>query len=176
MATERNFHKSIAMLQDDSGNEVTDHEAMPGLLWSSYKERMGKLDGITMQFDLASLLERVDGLDDLSIPLDKEMYDVIKAMPSDRAPGPNGFNGIFLKRCWPIIQTEFYTLAADFHAGSLRLENINGSCITLVPKKLSPLIVNHFHPISLTHVCLKFLTKLAADRLQGKILSCLHKN
>jgi hypothetical protein len=98
MATERNRHKSIAMLQDDSGNEVTDREAMPGLLWSSYKERMGKSDGITMQFDLSSLLERIHGLDDLTIPFDKkEMYDVIKAMPLDRAPRPDGFNGIFLK-------------------------------------------------------------------------------
>jgi hypothetical protein len=36
--------------------------------------------------------------------------------------------------------------------------------------------VNDFRPISLTNVCLKLLTKLVANRLQGKILSFLHKN
>jgi hypothetical protein len=36
--------------------------------------------------------------------------------------------------------------------------------------------VNDFRPISLTNVSLKFLTKLAANRLQDKILSCIHKN
>jgi hypothetical protein len=97
-------------------------------------------------------------------------------MPSDRAPGPDGFNGLFLKRCWPIIQNEFYRLMAEFHAGHLNLQNINGSFITLVPKKQVPLEVNDYRPISLTNVCMKFLTKLAANRLQGRILECIHKN
>jgi hypothetical protein len=111
------------------------------------------------------------------VPFEKsEMDAVIKAMPSDRAPGPDGFNSLFLKRCWPIVQKNFYRLANDFWEGSLNLENINGSYITLVPKKAVPLEVNDFRPISLTNVCLKFLTKLAANRLQDKILQCIHKN
>jgi hypothetical protein len=45
----------------------------------------------------------------------------------------------FFEKCWPIIQTDFYRLAEDFHNGSVRLQNINGSFITLVPKK--PVVV-----------------------------------
>jgi hypothetical protein len=41
----------------------------------------------------------------------------------------------FLKKCWPIVQTEFYRLAADFRDETVQLKNINGSYITLVPKK-----------------------------------------
>jgi hypothetical protein len=130
-----------------------------------------------MQFDLAAIIKRVDDLDDLTIPFTKkEMDEVIKEMPSDRAPGPDGFNGLFLKKCWPIVQKDFYRLAADFHEGKVRLQNINGSYITLVPKKQLSVQVNDFRPISLTNVCMKFLTKLAANCLQGKILICLHKN
>jgi hypothetical protein len=106
----------------------------------------------------------------------KEMDDVIKEMPPDRATGPDGFNGLFVKRCWPIIQKDFYCLANEFHKGTLNLQNINGSFITLVPKKAVLECVNDFQPISLTNVCLKFLTKLAANRLQEKILQCIHKN
>jgi mannosylglycoprotein endo-beta-mannosidase len=98
------------------------------------------------------------------------MDEVIKNMPTDRAPRLDGFNGLFLKKCWPIIQTEFYRLAKGFHVGTLKLENIDGSFITLIPKKSGSLGVNDFRPISLTNVCLKFLTKLAANRLQLKIL------
>jgi hypothetical protein len=138
---------------------------------------MGCSEGISMQFDLSTLLTWIDGLDDLTVPFEKsEMDAVIKAMPCDRAPGPDGFNGLFLKRCWPIVQKDFYRLANDFWEGSQNLENINGSYITLVPKKAVPLEVNDFRPISLTNVCLKFLTKLAANRLQDKILQCIHKN
>jgi hypothetical protein len=64
-----------------------------------------------------------------------EMDEVIKEMPGDRAPRPDGFNGLFLKKCWPIVQHDFYHLAADFHEGKIRLQNINVSYITLVPKK-----------------------------------------
>ena len=33
---------------------------------------------------------------------------------------------------------EFYALAQDFYDGTVSLENINGSLITVIPKKLSP--------------------------------------
>jgi hypothetical protein len=97
-------------------------------------------------------------------------------MPSDKAPGPDGFNGLFLKKCWPIVKDEFVKLVEDFHAGNLNLQSINGSYITLVPKVQSPMTVNDFRPISLTNVCLKFLTKLLTNRFQQKVLSCVHKN
>jgi hypothetical protein len=42
------------------------------------------------------------------------MDDVIKEMPADRAPRPDGFDGMFLKKCWPVVKKEFYKLAADF--------------------------------------------------------------
>jgi hypothetical protein len=66
---------------------------------------------------------------------EKEMDDVIKEMPMGRTIGSECFNGMFLKKCWPIIKNEFYSLAADFYNEIVRLQNINGSFITLVPKK-----------------------------------------
>jgi hypothetical protein len=42
-----------------------------------------------MQFGLSRLLHIVEGLDELTAPFyQKEIDDVIMAMPSDRAPGP----------------------------------------------------------------------------------------
>ena len=50
-----------------------------------------------MQFDLDRLLSRVVGLEALSRPFtEEEVDDVIKHMPTDRAPGPDGFTGLFL--------------------------------------------------------------------------------
>jgi mannosylglycoprotein endo-beta-mannosidase len=159
MATERFRRNNIAVLHDVDGNEVTDHHAMASLLWEEYKNMMGRSDGITMEFNLHSLIKRVDGLDELTVPFqEKEMDEVVNEMPIDRALGPDGFNGLFLKKCWPIIKKDFYKLAKDFHKGTIKLPNINGSYITLVPKKQVSLTVNDFRPISLTNVCVKFLT------------------
>jgi hypothetical protein len=56
--------------------------------YDSYKERMGKSEGIDMQFNLQVLLNRVQGLDELTVPFEeKEMDDVIMSMPNDRSPG-----------------------------------------------------------------------------------------
>jgi hypothetical protein len=127
--------------------------------------------------DLPRLINRVQGLDEISQPfLQEEIELVLKQMPPDKSPGPDGFTGLFLKRCWPIIKQDFFKLIQDFHEGTLQLQNINESFITLVPKVHSPEGVNDYRPISLTNACLKFLTNLVANRFQQRILSCVHKN
>jgi hypothetical protein len=177
-AIERFRRNCISVLKDEDGMETCDHTDIAGMIWKCYRDRMGSSESIHMQFDLGRILHRVEGLEVLSRPFEqKEMDDIINYMPVDRAPGPDGFNGMFLKKCWHlIIKEDFYKLAHDFHDGKVGLQNINGSYITLIPKKAVPENVNDYRPISLTSVCLKFLTKLAANRLQDHILRCIHKN
>ena len=67
-------------------------------------------------------------------------------------------------------------LVTEFYEGKCILECLNTSLITLIPKKLNPEFVGDFWPISLTNTCLKFLTKLLANRLQKVILKCIHHN
>jgi hypothetical protein len=65
-----------------------------------------------------------------------------KKMAPDRAPGPDVFNGFCMKKCWYIICEDFYRLCAGFENYRVDLESINGSFITLVPKKDCLLTVN----------------------------------
>jgi hypothetical protein len=51
---------------------------MAGLLCSSYKERMGRFDGMSMQFDFGYLLKKVEGRDELTIPLGKKWMKSLK--------------------------------------------------------------------------------------------------
>lgn len=97
-------------------------------------------------------------------------------MSCDKSPGPDGFNGLFMKRCWQIITYDFYALCEEFYVGSANLECINSSYITLVPKIANPETVSDFRPISLLNISLKLLTKILADRLQSVILKIVHKN
>lgn len=114
-----------------------------------------------MPFDLNSLIDAHEGLDILHTPfLKKEIDQLIKDLPTDRAPGPDGFSGLFIKKCWPIICHDYYKLCDDFHSGSLSLDPLNHSVIILVPKKLNPEIINDYRPISLMGISLKILTNL----------------
>ena len=83
-----------------------------------------------------------------------ENDEVVKHLPTDKAPRPDGFTGLFLRKCWEIIKGDFMLLVKEFSEGKLDLECINSSLITLIPKKLSPETLNDYRPISLSNTCL----------------------
>ena len=119
-----------------------------------------------MKFDLSRIIKKVEGLEELTIPFTHDEIDrVVREMPSDRAPGPDGSNGCFLKSCWHIIKEDFYRLCKDFYEGVIDLQSLNSGFITLIPKTQSPETANDFRPITLLNCCLKLITKLLTNRL-----------
>lgn len=138
---------------------------------------MGISTNPVMVFDLNSLVTAVPDLDSQILPFQQNEIDrIIQKMPIDKAPGPDGYNGLFMKKCWHIIKYDFYSLCQEFYNGSVNLECINNSYITLVPKISSPEIVSDYRPISLLNISLKLITKILADRLQSVILRIVHIN
>lgn len=128
-----------------------------------------------MKFNLQAIIKHAPNLNHLTDPFTHAEIDVVvKEMPADRGPGPDGFSGAFLKACWPIIKQDFYNLCAQFHEGNLNLTSINDGLITLIPKINSPEMVNDYRPIALLNCCLKLITRLLANRLQCVILQLIH--
>lgn len=164
-ATERFRQNTITSIDTEDGRQITDHLGKASLLWEVYKNRMGTTSNPTMHLDLEHLIPRHDNLQQLSDTVTREEIDnVVAQMPTDRSPGPDGFNGLFFKRCWHIIKEDIYSLCEEFFAGQLDLKSINSSFITLVPKCNNPTTTNDFRPISLMNSVLKLLTKIMADR------------
>jgi hypothetical protein len=117
-ATIKHKRNLITSLVDDNGLEHFDHTSKADLLWTAYKERLGTTDNISTQFDLGTLLDSSTELGCLSEAFShEEIDDVIKNLPLDKSPGPDGFNTNFVKRCWPIIKQDFYGLCDAFHQG-----------------------------------------------------------
>lgn len=105
LATERYRRNSIASLKLPDGTLVTDHNAKEAVLFNVYKERLGACSVPTMKFNLPAIIKKIDGLEALTIPFTrKEIDEVVRSMPTNRAPGPDGFNGAFLKSCWHLIK------------------------------------------------------------------------
>jgi hypothetical protein len=132
--------------------------------------------GTRINFNLQNLICYHD-LHQLDTPFTKEeIHKVIQKMPLDMSPGPDGFNGLFLKKCWHIIKEDIYKVCFDFFNGAVDLQAINSSFITLIPKVNSPTTINDFRPISLLNCVVKVITKLLGDRLQSVIIPPVHKN
>ena len=115
MATERYQRNTISSIKSFDGDVVTDHQQLAGMFWTDFNQRMGQSKGIQMGFDLDTLITRVDGLEELSLLFsDSEVDAVIKNMPIDRAPGPDGYTGLFLKEMLEYFEGGFYEAGPRF--------------------------------------------------------------
>ena len=93
-ATERYRLNTITSLETEDGRSVYEHSEKASMLLEEYNHRMGCTTNPTMLFDLTQLVQTSDSLDEMSRPFSiKDIDSVIKQMPTDKAPGPNGFNG-----------------------------------------------------------------------------------
>jgi hypothetical protein len=75
-----------------------------------------------------------------------------------------------------MINDDIYHLCFDFFNGTLGIQAINSSFITLVPKVNSPTRVNDFRHISLINCIVKIITKLLGERLQSMVIPLVHQN
>jgi hypothetical protein len=99
-----------------------------------------------------------------------EIKKTVLHMPSEKASGPDGFLGLFYKKCWPIIGSDLTEVLKAFHSLKTRkLELINEANIVLLPKKDGATNVSEFRPISLISSMAKIITKILADRLAPRL-------
>jgi hypothetical protein len=82
---------------NEHGIWIQDHESKAGLLWNSFRNSMATTSSPVMLFDLDSMITHINGLDTLANS-HAEVDSVVKHMPNDKAPGPDGFNSLFLKK------------------------------------------------------------------------------
>ena len=67
---------------------------------------------------------------------EEEVWAVIREMPPDRAPGPDGFMGAFYQRVWHIIKHDIMAVLLKLYVGNGRgFGKLNTTLITLITKK-----------------------------------------
>jgi hypothetical protein len=104
-AIERYRQNKIAEIKDDDGNVFVDHNEKANAFWLSYKGRTGVCIPTATPFNLEEIISPCSDLSSLVEPFyEEEISNIVKFMKPDRAPGPDGFNGLFLKKCWHIVK------------------------------------------------------------------------
>jgi hypothetical protein len=119
-----------------------------------------KLDFSNLGWQPRSLLH----LDELVT--ENELQSVIMEAPKEKAPGLNGFIGLFFSSCWDIINEDLQAAINQFLAMNQQSLHLpNQPYIVLLPKKACPEKVSDFRPISLIHSFAKLVSKIMANRL-----------
>jgi hypothetical protein len=161
------------------GNElITDQSRKEEVCFNSYRELLGRIQNRERTIDLDVLEMQEQLLGDLEeIFSENEVWEAIKELPPDRAPGPDGFIGAFYKRAWPIIKPEIMAAILKLYVGDGRaFGRLNHALITLIPKKQGAEEVGDFRPISLVHSFAKLFSKLIANRLRPKMELLVSQN
>ena len=142
IAHKRNF---ISSLIKPDGTVVTEHGQKENLLLESYKQRLGICEFSNIHYDLSTLLAE-HNLDYLDTEFSQtEIEAVIKSLPNNHAPGPDGFHGLFIKKSWDIIKGDFLRFFRDFYHQNTDLKSVN-SIIAQSLKKSNPETVDDYSP------------------------------
>jgi len=162
-----------------SGDQIcTNHKDKAEIIDTFYENLLGNSTDRIQTVNLAELGINSHDLADLDLPFnEEEVWKTIKELPSDKAPGPDGFTGRFYKSCWPIIKVD--VMAAISAVWSRKFDNfgaLNSAFITLLPKKEGADQPKDFRPISLVHSFAKLITKLLANRLAGHLQQMVSPN
>jgi hypothetical protein len=105
---------------------------------------------------------------------EKEVWDVIKDLNGDKAPGPYGFTMAFFQKCWDFLKTNIMDVFVEFHTRCKFEKSFNATFVCLIPKKFGAMDVRDFRPISLVGGIYKIISKVLANRFKsvlGKIIS-----
>jgi mannosylglycoprotein endo-beta-mannosidase len=146
---------------------VTDHVTKEQIVHSHFDSTLRKGNARTLDFNWDALHFSEPDLTSLGDPFsEEEVHKAVNLMPSDKAPGTDGFTGAFFKKCWEHIKVDVMNAIGGFgelHAHGLHW--LNSANIVLLPKKEGAEDISDFRPISLIHAIAKIIAKLLALRL-----------
>ncbi|XP_026417071.1 uncharacterized protein LOC113312538 [Papaver somniferum] len=102
----------------------------------------------------------------LNSPLsEEEIKNVVIQMGGKKAPGPNGFTGLFYQKYWDIVGEVVVDMTQTcFRSGNVA-KSFNHTNITLIPKVSLAELVSQYRPIGLCNFIYKIVSKTLDNRL-----------
>jgi hypothetical protein len=98
---------------------------------------------------------------------EKEVWEVIKGIDRDKAPGLDGFSMAFFQECWDVIKGDLMAVFSEFHDRGEFVKSINSTFIALIPKVYGAKEIKDFRPISLVGGTYKIIAKVLANRMRS---------
>jgi hypothetical protein len=140
-------------------------------IWNFFQKLIGESRPRSHSLNLATMGIAPTNLADQERPISlEEIRAAILDLPSDKAPGTDGFTSLFFKSCWAIIYPDLLrAIQALEQSSSRHLHLLNSAIMILLPKSPDAAHPRDFRPISLVHFFAKLFTKILALRLRPRM-------
>ncbi|GJT40391.1 putative RNA-directed DNA polymerase, eukaryota, reverse transcriptase zinc-binding domain protein, partial [Tanacetum coccineum] len=146
---------------------VSDPGAIKMAFLEFYKEKFSCHDSPMILPSMSSAKSLSDSdrhLLDSMVSLE-EIKNAVWDCGSQKAPGPDGFSFMFVKKYWDIMKIDIQNFVMRFFSSSSFPPGTNSLFFTLIPKVSNPLYIKDFRPISLIGFQYKIVAKILANRL-----------
>ncbi|KAJ6952190.1 hypothetical protein NC653_041365 [Populus alba x Populus x berolinensis] len=168
----RQVRNNIYRLQDDAGTVIHDQQEI-GNMASTYFQRLLCVPNPPILEDLhsiypATISEASKSIAEAPITND-DIQAALFSIPDTKAPGPDGYNAFFFKKCWDIIKVDFTAAIRYFFLYNTLPRCVNATRVSLVPKQEHPACLNDYRPISCCNVLYKCIAKLLVTKLKAAL-------
>jgi hypothetical protein len=144
-ALQRRRKNKIAALQDNNGQWIYEENALQNLMVNFYKNLYSSSHITDIDFPTYQSFPTIKE-DDLNLLKSEitieETKHALFSMGNLKSPGPDGFHPVFFKSQWDIVGTALHKLVVNCFIDPNHIEEINNTCITLIPKCEDPSMAN----------------------------------
>jgi hypothetical protein len=177
MANARKKKNFIQSLETDNGPAIS-QQYKHDVIFNHFNNHMGTYVPRNLALNFSSLGWQPRHLQHLELPLpEEEIHQVVKNAPKEKAPGPDGFIGLFFSACWDIIRIDLIQEVQHFISLNQEgLHLLNQAYVVLIPKKECPEKISEYRPISLIHSFANLVAKILANRLRPELKNLISNN
>lgn len=111
-----------------------------------------------------------------AIPLEAEIWHVVRGMHPTKSPGPYGMSAMFFQKFWNIIGNDVIHLVQNVFWSGWLSKDINRSFIVLIPKVIGESEFKQLRSISLCNTTCKIISKLLANRIKPLLSKIISSN
>ena len=167
-------------MKNEKGEATTDYAEIQRIIRDYYEQLYGnKIDNLEEmyrfleKFNLPRLNQ--EEIEIMSNPTTStEIEAMIKNLPKNKSPGPEGFTGEFYQTFREELMTVLLKLFQKIAEEGTLSNSFYKAIITLIPKPKTTHKKENYRPISLMNIDAKILSKILANRIQQHIKKLIH--
>lgn len=178
-AIQRRQRNKVVKLKSEDDNWI-DNPSDIGECFKKFYSDLFEIVGLREYEDVLDYVQPVISEDTNAELIKLVSFEEIKGaafgLGALKAPGPDGYSGLFYQHAWQTVGDQVCSLVQSFFQDDLGIDRINHTNLVMIPKVDNPEQVGHFRPISLCNFSYKIISKVISNRMKPIMPNVITEN